>query len=259
LRSLRRPLPTFLIIGAQKSATRWLRVNLGLHPDVYTAPTELEFFNKPERFARGTRWYRRQFEGWAGEDIVGEATPGYMFWGERPHLVAERIHQVLRDVRLVAIVRNPVDRAQSAMVHHIKFSGLPKDTDLLRLVRDSRPEDDPLGIISGGWYAASLAPFQERFGSRLLVLVHDDLEHDPRGPYLRALGHVGASSEVVPEGLEQVMFSNQQDPSRAPIEPRTLSLDERRLLYEFFANDIDELERSLGRDLAMWRPDSAAR
>ena len=35
------PLPTFLIIGAQKSATRWLRFNLGLHPDVYAAPTEL--------------------------------------------------------------------------------------------------------------------------------------------------------------------------------------------------------------------------
>ena len=31
------PLPTFVVIGAQKSATRWLRTNLGKHPDVYTA------------------------------------------------------------------------------------------------------------------------------------------------------------------------------------------------------------------------------
>ena len=44
------PLPTFLIIGAQKSATRWLRLNLGLHPDVFTARGELEFFNNGDRY-----------------------------------------------------------------------------------------------------------------------------------------------------------------------------------------------------------------
>ena len=46
------PLPTFLIIGAQKCATRWLRFNLGLHPDVYVAPTELSFFNNGHRIRR---------------------------------------------------------------------------------------------------------------------------------------------------------------------------------------------------------------
>src|SRR6187399_277260 len=86
------PLPTFLIIGAQKSATRWLRLNLGLHPDVFAASREIEFFNNGDRFAEmGTDWYREQFTGWAGEAIVGEATPGYMFWRHRPAKVAERI------------------------------------------------------------------------------------------------------------------------------------------------------------------------
>jgi hypothetical protein len=69
------PLPTFLIIGAQKSATRWLRLNLGLHPDVFTAPRELEFFNSAEHFLQdGPEWYRRQFEdGRASSPSGGDA------------------------------------------------------------------------------------------------------------------------------------------------------------------------------------------
>src|SRR3954468_2992808 len=86
------PLPTFLIIGAQKSATRWLRLNLGLHPAVFTAAREIEFFNNGDRYRElGTDWYREQFEGWDGEAIVGEATPGYLFWRHRPAMVSERI------------------------------------------------------------------------------------------------------------------------------------------------------------------------
>ena len=63
----RPPLPTFLIVGAQKSATRWLRLNLGLHPAVFTAARELEFFNNGDRYRElGTDWYREQFDGWDG-------------------------------------------------------------------------------------------------------------------------------------------------------------------------------------------------
>ena len=84
-------LPTFVIIGAQKCATRWLRMNLGKHPDIYTARSELAFWNTEKRVERlGLDWYRHQFEGRKGEPIVGEATPGYMIWRRiftrpRPH------------------------------------------------------------------------------------------------------------------------------------------------------------------------------
>jgi hypothetical protein len=254
LRSRGRPLPTFLIIGAQKSATRWLRVNLGLHPDVYTAPTELEFFNKAERFARGTRWYCRQFEGWSDERIVGESTPGYMFWRERPDLVAARIAQVVPDVRLIAILRNPIDRAQSAMVHHIKFSRLSNEWTLVELARRAAPEDDPLGIISGGWYAASLTPYLERFRDQLLVVLDDDRERDAQETYDRAVRHIDAAPGFFPPDLERVLFSNQKDPSRTPPGIRALEPAHRVELYEYFADDIEQLEHLLERDLSIWRP-----
>jgi hypothetical protein len=247
------PLPTFLIIGAQKSATRWLRLNLGLHPDVFSARRELEFFNNGDRVERaGVASYRAQFEGWSGESFVGEATPGYMFWHHGPGVVARRIREAVPDVRLIAILRNPVDRAQSAVVHHVEGGSLPAGAQVLDVVRRMPPERDPLGIVSGGWYAASLEPYQELFGDQLLVVLHDDATDDPRGVYDQALRHVGPAADFVPSELERVRFSYQ--PLAA--ETQGLTLDERRELYEFFADDIRKLEKMMGRDLSLWDPDA---
>ena len=248
------PLPTFLIIGAQKSATRWLRLNLGLHPAVFTSPRELEFFNNGPRYRdEGTDWYRAQFDGWAGEAIVGEATPGYMFWRHRPAVVSERIEETLPDVRLIATLRNPIDRAQSAMVHHIEFGALPRESVLIDLVRTVEPEKDRLGIITGGWYAASLEPYYERFGDRLLVVLHDDVDDDARGVYDAALRHVGAGTDFVPPEFDRVRFSLQQKASTEPGR-RPLTLAERRELWQYFADDVARLEQLIGRDLSFWDP-----
>jgi hypothetical protein len=250
------PLPTFLIIGAQKSATRWLRLNLGLHPAVFTATRELEFFNNGDRYRDlGTVWYREQFAGWTGEPIVGEATPGYLFWRHRPVVVSERIDQTLPSVKLIATLRNPIDRAQSAMVHHMERGKLPSDSVLVELVRATPPEKDQLGIISGGWYAQSLAPYRERFAERLQVVLHDDVDDDPRGVYDDALRHIGATPDFVPPEFERVRFSHQQHASTEPGR-RPLTFDERRELWTFFAADVAALERMLDRDLSIWNPDS---
>ena len=248
------PLPTFLIIGAQKSATRWLRLNLGLHPDVFAARAEIEFFNNGDQFRdQGTAWYREQFEGWNGEAIVGEATPGYMFWRHRPAVVAERIEETVPDVRLIATLRNPIDRAQSAMVHHIEGGSLPPDSVLADVVKQTPPDRDRLGIIAGGWYAASLEPYRERFGDHLLILLHDDIDDDPRGAYDAALVHVGAEPDFAPPELERVRFSYQQEPSSEPGR-RPLTLEQRREIWEYFADDVAKLEKMTGRDLSLWEP-----
>jgi hypothetical protein len=248
------PLPNFLIIGAQKSATRWLRLNLGLHPAIFTSSTEIEFFNNRDRYQdAGVEWYRAQFTGWNGEPIVGEATPGYMFWRHHPDVVAGRIDETLPGVRLLATLRNPIDRAQSAMVHHIEYGSLPPDSVLVDLVRATPPERDRQGIIVGGWYAASLEPYLERFGDRLLVVLHDDVDDDPRGVYDAALVHLGATPDFVPPDFERVRFSHQQKASSEPGR-RPLTLEERRELWTYFADDVAKLEQLIGRDLSMWAP-----
>lgn len=284
------PLPTFLVIGAQKSATTWLAWNLGRHPEVFTAPAELMFFNNSRRFHRlGVDWYREQFRGWQGEPIVGEATAGYLMLRHKPEVVSRRIHDTVPDARLVALLRDPVDRAQSAMIHHIRRRRLPLDSNLLDLVRQQPELCERHNLVSGGLYAQSLRPFLDRFGEQLLVVLHDDVRHDPRQVYVQVLRHIGADPGFVPEGLERARHSNQDDgtgddPGRSGTGPsgplrtglatlrrakhrvlrqsRTadelstppLTAAERRELYRLFDADIDDLEPLIGRDLSAWRP-----
>lgn len=243
------PLPDFLIIGAQKCATRWLRSNLGKHPEIFTAPSELAFFSNASRFAEGLATYRAQFDGWTGEPHVGEATPAYMMRRHHPRRVARRIDRTLPGVRLVALLRNPIDRAESALVHHIDRGRIEPGTRLVDVVRRASPRRDPLGLVSGGWYAQSLRPYQRRFGERLLIVWYDDLLTDPAGLYRQVLEHVGADPTFTPPELDRVRFSTRE---RVPHRP--LTDDERRELWPRFARDVARLERRTGRDLSAWRP-----
>jgi hypothetical protein len=247
------PLPTFLVIGAQKSATRWLRHNLGKHPEIYASPSEIGFFNSPKRIATlGVDWYRAQFDGWDGEHIAGEATPGYMMWRHEPRVVAKQIKRIIPDARLFAVLRNPIDRANSSMVHHIKYERLHPRSTLLDLTERKAPEQDKLGLVAGGWYAASLKPYRELFGDQLIVFLHDDIRDDPRRVYETALRHVGATPDFVSPGLDDLVYSNQQGESAQW--KRDVSPGDREELHRYFCDDLRELEQMIGRDLSMWDP-----
>jgi hypothetical protein len=253
------PLPRFLIIGAQKSATRWLRLNLAEHPEVYAPTFEVSFFNHPTRYKRGADWYRAAFDGWAGEPIVGEATPGYMMWHHKPRAVARRIHRVVPDVRLFAILRNPVDRAYSAFIHHMRRGRIPQDADFLEHVRSIPPEKDRLGLITGGWYAASLRPYVRRFRDQLHVFLQDDAVDAPARLYGEALRHIGVGDgSFVPTELDEVRFSRKAPKTSRYADKkagkRELSHEERAELFQWFERDVASLEKMIGRDLSAWRP-----
>jgi hypothetical protein len=248
------PLPGFLVIGAQKSATRWLRSNLGQHPDAYAPAYELSFFNSRDRYERlGLEWYRRQFREWDGQRVTGEATPGYLMWGEDPALTVGRIADTVPEVRLVALLRNPVDRAQSALVHHQKRERIRPSVRLVEFVQTRPPSEDPLGVVSGGWYAASLRPYVERFGEQLLVLLYDDVRARPHEVYRAARRHVGLSDDFVPPDLERVVASN-RDPADGG-NSAGLTDEERAVMWTYFADDCRELEGLLGGvDVSSWDP-----
>ena len=69
-------------------------------PRRFTAATEIGFFSGAGKFAKGAEWYATQFEGWAGERIVGEATPAYMMYRHDPKVVAARIRSFDEEMRL---------------------------------------------------------------------------------------------------------------------------------------------------------------
>jgi hypothetical protein len=250
------PLPSFLIIGAQKSGTRWLRLNLGRHPDVFTPDEELSFFNSRD-YEEGLDRYRSGFAGWAGEPVVGEATPGYMIWRCEPPLVASRIDADLPEVRLIALLRNPVDRLYSAFVHHVMRKRIDPNEEIRELVAGIPPEDDPRQLVAGGWYARSLEPYLERFGHRLRVFLHDDVSAGPAEVYAAALEHIGGEPGYVPDQLEEVVFSRVLPEGTRYWVPETgrrdLTKEERADLLEYYGDEIDRLEAMTGLDLSRWK------
>lgn len=246
------PLPTFLVLGAQKSATRWLRSHLGEHPQIFVSDAEIAYFNNDRRHALGLDWYRSQFRAAGDEPIVGESTPGYLMWHHDPSQVASRIAAALPRVQLIAVLRDPVARACSAFLHHRRHERISPATSLTTWLDTVPADSDRLGIVSGGWYAESLSPFLDTFADQVLVLLHDDVRDHPGETYSRALAHVGARPGFVPEGLAEVRFSN----VTVGMDHADVVTDaERARLAEHYAPHVRRLEQLLGRDLSGWLRD----
>ncbi len=245
------PFPSFYLIGAERCGVRWLRFNLDQHPDICAPPVDLHFYASPDLMLnRGSRWYRQQFDSWMGEPLLGETSPGYLAWRNRPWEVAIRLHDAAPDARLIAIVRQPLDRLHSAMSYDILRGDLPSREEL---------EADPdvtggllLDRIRGGVYVPNLIHFRERFGDRLKILLYDDLVADPRTFYREVLTHIRADDTFVPPEIERVRFG-------LAVEPPDTSREQAVAMYEPFRSNVDELAAWMGRDLSMWDPAVAAR
>ena len=118
LTAVLRPLPNFLIIGAQKSGTTSLFHYICQHPRVFANDyKEIHFFD--HHYQQGANWYRSHFP-LAGRLLpgrcMGEATPYYFC---HPH-APRRIANLLPKVKLIAVLRNPVERAISHYFHEKK-------------------------------------------------------------------------------------------------------------------------------------------
>lgn len=104
-------LPNFLVIGAQKAGTTSLFDILKQHSRIYMHPKkELHFFDRDQDYEDGVNFYAAYFRDTGNAQAIGEATPIYLFL---PH-VPQRIKDTLgKEIRLIAILRNPADRAFS--------------------------------------------------------------------------------------------------------------------------------------------------
>lgn len=122
-------LPEFLIIGAQKGGTTSLYSYLVQHPGIIPCEKkEVHFFGNPEIRKRGEAWYRRHFpsnsyrkslEKQLGySPITGEATPDM----NQPFM-PKLVHELLPNAKLIAMLRNPIDRAFSQYHHKRKVLG----------------------------------------------------------------------------------------------------------------------------------------
>lgn len=239
------PLPNFLIIGAQRSATRWLRVNLDHHPEIFMCARETGFFTDPNNIKilnqDDNAAYRKYFAGWSGEPYVGESDPSY-FFPDFSRDTAIRIGVNLPDVKLILLLRNPVDRYFSALYDAIKKGDLPAGTDLNQLDPETIQR---LDVFPKGCYERSLNPYLYHFGDRLHIEFFDDLVDDPDALYRRVLTHIGADPDFRPEGLEQPLFTSRRIAASIP----PISEENRATMAAFFRPSVKNVEELLGRPL----------
>ena len=244
-----RPLPDFLILGAQKAGTTALYAYLRWHPDI-TGPSfkEVSFFDR--HYAKGERWYRAHLP-MKRRARVGEASPGYLFHPLAP----ERVRQMIPNARLIALLREPVERAFSHYQHEVALGReqLPFEDAVDR--EDERMEGEVEGIlrdpayfsyawwnytyVSRGLYADQLARWYDVFPrEQLLVLLSDELADDTAGTYRRVLDFLGVAAHDL-DAYPRIF-----DRDYADMDPAT-----RTRLKERFEEPNRRLAQLLGRDL----------
>lgn len=191
-------MPTFLVIGAMKAGTTALYAYLDQHPSVYMSPVkEPNFFafegeppafqapidQGPEGINRTSitdlAAYRRLFADAPPGAARGEASHWYLYWPAAP----ARIQHHLPEAQLVALLRNPVERAYSEFLHFVRDGHEPL-TDFAEAL-DAEP-----GRIARGWalgryvdrgrYHQQLQRYTARFDpDQLRVYLFDDFIADP--------------------------------------------------------------------------------
>ena len=180
----------FLVIGAQKSGTTALFHHLAAHPGLYLpAGKELPYFSRADIDADGLRSFINDYYGGAASSrLRGKVSPQYMAHPQ----AATRIAQWLPEVRLIAILRHPVERALShyrmlrlrgriASSAATALEGLldPATAAASRLL-PSGADSEARCLLAWGEYGRILGRYLEHFPrERLLVVFQDELEQAP--------------------------------------------------------------------------------
>jgi hypothetical protein len=188
--------PTFLGVGAQRCGTTWLFENLRRHSQVFIPnQKELNFFSDigESSMARGLDWYLGRFNSPDGV-VSGEITPEYLVDEQAPDRILKALGP---DVRILAVVRDPVDRAFSAYAKGIRDGTW--DCPFPEFARNNFDR-----CIDRGMYAAQLRRFNSRFTS-VMVLVYDDLLLDPASFLRRVWDFLGVADQ--PTGFEHLRFN----------------------------------------------------
>ena len=133
-------LPNFIIIGAAKSATTTLTTILPQHPDVFISkPKEPKFFGR--YYKKGWDWYASRFKKGKDFALRGEGSTMYASGLHSFSKTPELMHRYLPDLKLIYIVRHPLDRIVSQWRHYrgrnpdcADFSELMRDRHLRKLI-----------------------------------------------------------------------------------------------------------------------------
>lgn len=220
-------MPNFLILGAAKSGTTALYSYLRQHPDIYMPsvkePRFFAFegeklaFNGPQ--GHGTRFnqetitdletYEALFDAVKHEKAIGEASPAYLSSAEKS---ASRIHHYIPNAKLIAILRQPAERAYSAFLHTVRTG---RETNLnfeaVLDLEEKRLQDNWGAIWQHkhlGFYYEQLLPYYKLFPrEQLKVYMYEDLQNDAIGLIQDIFAFLDIDNTFTPDVTNRVNIS----------------------------------------------------
>ena len=296
-------LPNFFIVGAAKSGTSSLFHYLDSHPDVFMSRVKephylcSDFFPDDftgpgdegfsENTCRNREDYLQLFESGASVPVRGEASVYYLLYPG----VAERIHELNPDAKIVMVLRNPVDRAFSAYLHTTRDGRETLSFEDALAAEQSRRDQgyQPLWWYrEAGLYSEQVKRYLKVFpDDQMRIFLYEDLQ-DTATVVREILTFLGVDTEVqidtsihhnasgVPKSRWLYQFFSDKHPVKEMLKPffpksirhklgekaksmvlekTTMKPSTRRRLTEYFQPDIGRLEALIGRDLSPWLAD----
>ena len=165
--------PDFAIIGAMKCGTSTLHTQLAAQPGVFmSTPKEPNFFSDDAVFAQGMPWYEALFAAAPADALKGEASTHYTKLPTHPHAAA-RLHAALPALRLIYMIRDPVERLVSHYIHEWTMGVItaPLDDAVER-----HPE-----LVAYSRYGMQIGPYVDLYGTdRILVLRLEAMQAEPQ-------------------------------------------------------------------------------
>jgi hypothetical protein len=286
-------LPNFLIIGAPRCGTTHLYRGLRQHPQVFMSDVKEPMFFAYEGETRpGVIGERAAYEAlFAGSERFlarGEASTLYLYHHDAPR----RIRELIPDARLIAILRNPVDRAISQYTFQRFLKVEPLDTLEAALAAEEERRNNhapPFSLYRDvGLYSQQIARYLALFPRhQLLFLLQDDLEQDPHAVFRTIFQFLDVDPTFYPDlrhktnasGIPQheTVFRLIKSAGRTVkrflperlathlsgsahetwLQPPTVNPATRAALRDFFREDIERTQDLIGRDLTHWLVDKS--
>ena len=239
----------FIVAGAQKSGTTALYYFLRKHPQILLPDRQEMHFFDDEQFFSGPVDYEllhRHFRPIGRSMVAGEVTPSYLYW--KPAM--ERIRNYNPQIKIVVLLRNPVDRA-FAHWNMQRFKDR-EPLDFLDAVKaeSKRIADLPpaesrrFAYVDRGFYSDQIERVFQFFPRDQVKIVRFEDFHDRKQETLNGI------FEFL--GVKPLRRVKDKDRNVVPYE-RAMRPDERKHLSGVFAAEIIKLEQLLGWDLAEWK------
>lgn len=294
-------MPNFLIIGAIKSGTTSLCYYLKQHPQIYMSRVkEPRFFalegervnfrgpgdyNIADESVTDIKIYRTLFQSISGERAAGEASALYLYSFKAP----QRIYHYVPNAKLIAVLRNPIERAYSSFLHCIRDGREPLDDFTEALLEEEKRIRNSWAPIwhykRAGFYHEQLKRYFDLFDkSQIRVYLYEDLNEDPSGTLRDIFRFLEVDESFIPDTSARLnvsgvprnkalhsLVTNLNRPTiksfvpnrllkalREPVRSRVLTKPPQLLpevrgrLIEVFREDILRLQELIDRDLSGW-------